>query len=81
MQKKPKPGLIIKIDISPRGLLHPMNSKKSWIKVAFNLTYREVEQYLEQGNDPQLTNAYKIASILREQRINRGAVIIERQEP
>ncbi|WP_459891502.1 ribonuclease catalytic domain-containing protein [Desulfothermus okinawensis] len=79
--KKPKPGLIIKIDISPQGIITSYEFKKSWIKVAFNLTYREVEQYLEQGNDPQLTNAYKIASILREQRINRGAVIIERQEP
>ncbi|GAB6160938.1 ribonuclease catalytic domain-containing protein [Desulfothermus naphthae] len=79
--KKIKPGLIIKIDLSPSGTIKSYELKKSWIKVASNLTYKEVESLIEQKKDPQLIRAHKIAERLREQRLEKGAVIIERLEP
>ena len=76
-----KPGLIIKIDFSSSGTIKSYELKKSWIKVAYNLTYKEVERLIEEKKDSKLISAYKIAKRLREQRLDKGAVIIERQEP
>ena len=76
-----KPALIIKIDFSSDGTLKSYELKKSWIKVAYNLTYNEVEKLIEEKKDSTIYSAYRIAKRLREQRLNKGAVIIERQEP
>jgi len=79
--KEPKPVLIMKIEIRSDGIISNYELIHSWTKIDKNLTYKEVEQLLSQGGNKVFESALNIATKLRENRINRGAVIIERQEP
>jgi len=79
--KDPKPVLIMKITLDPEGNILNYELFNTWARIEKNLTYKEVEQIISEKQNQVLEKALEIAQILRENRINKGAVIIERQEP
>lgn len=79
--KKEKPALIIEIDITDDGEILNYKLRSSWIMVYQNLTYKEVDEMILKGSEEYLNLAHSIAKKLRNRRIDKGAVIIERTEP
>ncbi len=79
--KKEKPALVLEIHMDSEANVLSYEIRSSWIRVDRNLTYREVENVLLEQGEGVLTKALHIARGLRENRIKRGAVIIEKSEP
>ncbi len=76
-----RPAIVLKTLLSAKAELLDFSFSFEWIKVEQNLTYTEAEKILSNKKEHVLKTALSLAQNLREKRIDKGAVIIERQEP
>ena len=77
-----RPALLLQADFDAQGeLLHAAFSR-SWVRVARNRTYEQVEEELN-GPAPEegIALAMELARKLRAVRIQRGAVVIDQPDP
>ncbi len=81
VEKKPRPAMVLKLELDARGEVRDLDIRCGWVMVDSNLTYELVEDRLERGLWPTLQNAYRLAAVLREKRLDAGAVIIEQNDP
>ncbi len=80
--KVPKPSILIKLLINTAGEIINGEVLFDWIEVKENSTYLQVENDLtEKGDKSSFYEAYELATILRDKRIKKGAVIVEQKEP
>ncbi len=82
----PKPALVAEFLLDARGEIVETRPRLTWVKIARNVTYETAQAALEAGpqdpaGDEQICLAGKIATLLFERRLERGAVVIERPEP
>lgn len=77
-----RPALILDWVLDAGGRVLEFSPRLGWAKVAENLTYAGVEESLDAGTAPAgVAEAHELAGILREARIGRGAVVLDRPEP
>ncbi|MGE4298299.1 MAG: ribonuclease catalytic domain-containing protein [Desulfovibrionaceae bacterium] len=84
----PRPALVVAMDLDARGELVACALTRTRAVIAANLTYDHVEACLARGEDAHaacgataLASAHALAEALRARRIERGAVIIDREDP
>lgn len=76
-----KPVLLLELVLDEQGVIQDINLELIKTKLQNNLTYKEVEQLLTKKNNRFLDQALELATLLRTNRINQGAVIFEQSEP
>jgi len=77
-----RPSLVMEWEFDAAGETVGFSMRKSFVRVAENTTYAAVEAALDAPDVPEhYTLGYKLAATLRQKRLERGAVIIERPEP
>ncbi len=77
-----RPSLVMEWEFDAAGETVGFSMRKSFVRVAENTTYAAVEAALDVPDAPEnLVLGYKLAATLRQKRLERGAVIIERPEP
>jgi exoribonuclease II len=77
-----RPSLVMEWDFSHGGEILGFAMRKSFVRVVENTNYAVVEDALNGPDAPEyLVLGYKLATWLRQKRLERGAVIIERPEP
>ncbi len=80
-QGEEKPAIVLKTLLSSKGDLLDFSFSFEWITIEKNLSYTEAEEILQRRKGHILHSALSLAQLLRKKRIEKGAVIIERQEP
>ncbi len=93
VQGEVRPSLVLDITLDSQGELRTCEPRVSWISIKANLAYTAVENlFCGDGSAPepdaavleqerQLRLALQLSDLLRETRLKRGAVIIEREDP
>jgi len=81
IEKKARPAMVLKLEIDEKASVRQLHISKDWVLVDSNLTYETVENQLERGLSDTLNNAYMLAQLLRQERLDNNAVIIEQNEP
>ncbi len=93
VQGEIRPSLVLDINLDSEGELQTCEPRIEWIRVKANLAYTAVEKLLcAEGELPesdaavleqerQLRLALQLSDLLRDTRLKRGAVIIEREDP
>jgi exoribonuclease-2 len=86
-----RPSLVVDFRLDARGAVRSCAPRLAWVRLAANLAYGRVEQCLEGGACPEvpedpdlparLGRALALCEALRERRLERGALVIEREEP
>ncbi len=77
-----RPSLVMEWDFDADGETLGFAMRKSFVRLAENTTYAAVEAALDAPDVPDhLTLGHALATKLRQKRLERGAVIIERPEP
>ncbi len=80
--RTPKPSILIKLLITSTGEIVDEEVSFDWIEVKENVTYSQVEKDLKEKEDKSsFYEAYELATILRDKRVQKGAVIVEQKEP
>ncbi len=78
----PKPSIVIRLKLNKSGEIVEESVDFDWIEVEENTTYSNVEKDLEvKKEESKFFEAYELAKILRDKRIEKGAVIVEQPEP
>ena len=81
IEQKTRPAMVLKLEIDESGQAGQLKISKKWVMVKSNLTYEQVEESLEKGLPGDLKDAYCLAEMLRKKRLDRGAVIIQQEDP
>jgi len=77
-----RPALVLEWDFSADGAERDFRARTTWVQIAANRTYADVEEELSRDDcADHLRRAHALAGLLRENRLAAGAVIIERPEP
>ncbi|EFL50327.1 ribonuclease II [Solidesulfovibrio fructosivorans JJ]] len=77
-----RPSLVMEWEFSGEGDILGFAMRKTFVRLAENTTYAAVEAALDAGDAPRsYTLGHALAVMLRQKRLERGAVIIERPEP
>jgi exoribonuclease-2 len=77
-----RPALILDMELDPTGTLTRCTPRQSWVSMSRNLTYDEVEHNLTSPEpEPMLQTASELATMLREGRVKKGAVIMLQPDP
>ena len=77
-----RPSLVMEWEFSEDGEIQGFALRKTFVRLAENTTYAAVEAALAEPDAPEhFVLGYRLACLLRQQRLERGAVIIERPEP
>lgn len=78
----PRPALVLEWEFASDGTETAFSARTSWVRIKANRTYADVEEEL---NKPECADflclGHRLAEILRQKRLDAGAVIIERPEP
>jgi Exoribonuclease R len=77
----PKPALVAEFLLDQRGEIKEARPRLAWVKIARNIAYPDAQAALNNGSDPQLSLALRIARELFARRLERGAVVIDKPEP
>ena len=78
---QPKPALVAEFLLDAQGEALSTAPRLAWITVARNITYPDAQAALDADSDPHLSLAMRLARLLFERRLERGAVVIDRPEP
>ena len=85
---KIRPAFLLTLHLDSLGNLVHCEPSFARVRVAANLSYRACEAVLEGQSDAAATpflsllqNAFRLATLLREKRIENGAILMERPEP
>ena len=81
IEKKTRPALVLKFNIDDRGEIRQFDISEKWVMVDANLSYGLVEKHLEDNPSGNLRDAFRLAELLREKRLEKGAVVIEQDDP
>jgi exoribonuclease-2 len=76
-----RPVLLLDMTVTPDGELAEITPSLDWTVVAENMTYEQAEEAVRTEPESMLAQAHELAQALRQARIRRGAVIIERPDP
>ena len=77
-----RPSLVMEWEFAPDGETRAFAMRKTFVRLAENTTYAAVEAALDAGSAAKhFELGHRLARMLRERRLERGAVIIERPEP
>ncbi|MFW5863162.1 MAG: ribonuclease catalytic domain-containing protein [Desulfohalobiaceae bacterium] len=77
-----KPILLLQLSLDQEGNLQKIQPRLTWSSLEQNLTYSQVELSLQSSPMPrELGHCLELARLLRNKRIQQGAVIIEQEEP
>lgn len=76
-----RPALVAEFLLSEHGAVLSKEFRFAPVRVAENATYEAAEQAIEDEPEGRMALAHSLALALRERRIERGAVIIERPDP
>ncbi|MFU2210675.1 ribonuclease catalytic domain-containing protein [Solidesulfovibrio sp. C21] len=77
-----RPSLVMEWEFSEEGDVLGFAMRKTFVRLAENTTYAAVEAVLDAGDAPQSYKlGHALAVALRQKRLERGAVIIERPDP
>jgi exoribonuclease-2 len=77
-----RPALVLDWVLDGACAVKEFAPRLAWVRVSENLTYEGVESALQAGSaGPGIKAAYDLAQLLREARVERGAVVIDRPEP
>ncbi|MFZ5426505.1 MAG: ribonuclease catalytic domain-containing protein [Thermodesulfobacteriota bacterium] len=77
-----RPALVLDWKLDASGAVKDFSPRLAWVRVAANLAYGSVEAGLADGTAPEGVRAARdLAALLRQARIGRGAVVIDRPEP
>ena len=77
-----RPALVLDWVLDEAGAVREFTPRLAWVRVSQNLTYEGVEAGLQAGSAQQgVLAAHELAKLLREARVGRGAVVIDRPEP
>ena len=77
-----RPALILDMELDTTGELTRCTPRQSWVSMGRNLTYCDVEQNLMGPEpEPMLKAASELATLLREGRVKKGAVIMLQPDP
>ncbi|MGE4539304.1 MAG: ribonuclease catalytic domain-containing protein [Desulfovibrio sp.] len=77
-----RPSLVMEWEFSEEGDVLGFAMRKTFVRLAENTTYAAVEAALDAGDAPQSYKlGHALAVALRQKRLERGAVIIERPDP
>lgn len=81
----PKPALVAEFLLNERAEIIETTPRLAWVKIARNITYTDAQAAIEagadEGSDPQISLAMKLARELFARRLERGAVVIDKPEP
>ncbi len=92
-QGEVRPSLVLDIALDSEGEFLSCEPRIDWVRLKANLAYTDVEKLFvetagEEGpsetvreNEQQLRMGYELSELLKETRLKRGAVIIERDDP
>jgi exoribonuclease-2 len=79
---KDRPALILAVDLDDQGNPLACQPGYQWVRLRHNLTYDQVQENLETDTpDPMLLAADELAQMLRTNRIQQGAVIMQQPDP
>ncbi|XPV77150.1 MAG: ribonuclease catalytic domain-containing protein [Desulfovibrio sp.] len=81
IEKEARPSLITEFLFDNDGKLVKTTPTSSWVTVEANWTYEASNQAILEKSDEMLVIAHELSIKLREQRLSRGAVIIEKPDP
>ncbi|GAU08831.1 ribonuclease catalytic domain-containing protein [Desulfoplanes formicivorans] len=79
---KDRPALLFEIHLDHLGNPLACRPRHQWVRLQHNLTYDEVQENLVSDHpDPMLQAADELAQMLRTNRIQQGAVIMQQPDP
>ena len=82
VQDESRPALLVDIRLSSSGQVVQTGIRFDWVRLEQNMNYAQVEDILSSGDTSHhLQAALDLATRLREQRIESGAVILEQNDP
>ncbi len=82
VQDENRPALLVDIRLNSSGQVVQTGVRFNWVRLEQNMTYEQVEDILNSGDKSHhLQTALDLATRLREQRIESGAVILEQNDP
>ncbi|MDZ7758827.1 MAG: ribonuclease catalytic domain-containing protein [Desulfovermiculus sp.] len=76
------PAFVVQMILDPSGRILDTDVRNTWVRIRDNLTYSRAEELL--ATTPETYNlgrAYDLATVLRDHRIQQGAVILEQADP
>lgn len=81
-QGQPRPALVMDFTLDAAGALVCMQPRPAWVRVVENSTYEALEAALDgAAPDSQPALGVELGLKLRERRIARGAVVVDRPDP
>ncbi|MDQ7835184.1 MAG: RNB domain-containing ribonuclease [Humidesulfovibrio sp.] len=78
---QPKPALVAEFLLDERGEVLDTTPRLAWITVTRNIAYPDAQATLDADSDAHLSLAMRLARLLLDRRLERGAVVIDRPEP
>jgi len=81
LEGRPRPAFVLDMELDADGALLCCTPRASWVEVAVNESYSGAEAVLQSGEAGMLGLGVELAQKLRQARIERGAVVIERNDP
>ncbi len=81
VEKKSRPAMVLNLEVDDSARVRQLNVRQTWVRVDANLSYDIVEKGLQEGRSGSMAEAYRLAEILRQKRLDNGAVIIEQTDP
>jgi exoribonuclease II len=81
-QGQDRPALLLEVEMDDRGEPLQVDPVFSWVRIERNATYVDVEHDLEtHGQDSVYAPGYELSLLLRERRVERGAIILDQPDP
>jgi exoribonuclease II len=81
-QGQDSPAMLLDVTLDDRGEPLEVTPSLAWVKVTRNATYEEVERDLQaHGFESRYSAGHELAVLLRERRVQRGAVVIDQPDP
>ncbi|WP_045212006.1 ribonuclease catalytic domain-containing protein [Desulfonatronovibrio magnus] len=81
IEKKSRPAMVVEFELNADAHLKNVRLSQKWVRVDNNLTYESVEEQLNLQSSDYLKPALDLAEKLRAARLEKGAVIINQNEP
>lgn len=77
----PRPALVVRVELDGAGNVLSRDLAVEWIEVAENIAYETAEERITAEPDSALATMHRLAEALRQRRVERGAVVVDRPEP
>ena len=85
LQETVRPGMVLDFHLDEKGRMQDCAISLQAVRVEQNITYEQAEEAIEGESSPQwgamVVMAAQVGELLRQARIERGAVVIDRPDP